>query len=170
VKLLLIRHAPAEDREEFARTGRDDGERPLTARGRERMQRAARALPGLLPRLDAIATSPLVRARETAEIVARAYGGPEPVAVAALAPGRRPEELAEWLGGCAGAESLAAVGHEPDLGRAITWLLCGRSRSLLELKKGAAVLLDLSEPIGRSSAVLLWALQPGQLRRLPASN
>jgi phosphohistidine phosphatase len=170
VQLLLIRHAPAEEREVHARSGQDDRERPLTERGRARMQRAARALPGLVPALDVIATSPLRRARETAEIVARAYGGPEPALVSALAPGARPAELAEWLAARAGAAAVAAGGHEPDLGHAIAWLLCGRSRTLLELKKGGACLLELSEPIGKASGLLVWALQPGQLRRLSAGD
>ena len=60
--LLVIRHAIAEDREVFAGTGKDDSLRPLTDRGRERMQEGARGLVRLVDRLDVLATSPLTRA------------------------------------------------------------------------------------------------------------
>ena len=69
MKLLVIRHAIAEDREVWARTSLDDGERPLTARGVDRMEQAARGLRRMVEKLDAIATSPLVRAMQTARIV-----------------------------------------------------------------------------------------------------
>ena len=71
--LLVIRHAAAMEKEQFARTGRSDDERPLTPAGKKEMARVARGLRRLVPKLDALAPSPLVRARDTAAIVARAY-------------------------------------------------------------------------------------------------
>ena len=71
MRLLFIRHAIAEDRDEWAKSGRPDAERPLTDRGRDRMRRAARGLARLLPRPDLIATSPYLRAAETAAIVSK---------------------------------------------------------------------------------------------------
>jgi phosphohistidine phosphatase len=68
----VIRHAPAADRAEFAKTGKDDSERPLTDDGKTKMRRAARGLRSLVPKLDLLASSPYVRAHETAEIVADA--------------------------------------------------------------------------------------------------
>ena len=56
----------------FSRTGKPDALRPLTRAGRKKMRRAARGLARLVPHLDALATSPLTRAVETGEIVARA--------------------------------------------------------------------------------------------------
>jgi len=67
MQLLLIRHAIAEDRFEFARTGQSDYYRPLTERGRARMARGATGLRTLVPDIDVLATSPLTRAVQTAE-------------------------------------------------------------------------------------------------------
>src|SRR5882724_2462532 len=67
VRLLVVRHAIAEDPAVFAATGRSDAERPLTEKGRRRMRRVARGLKKLVPAIDGLATSPLVRAVETAE-------------------------------------------------------------------------------------------------------
>ena len=86
MKLLLIRHAPAELRETTAATGRDDGERPLTDRGRRRMRRTAKALPRVVPALDVLATSPLTRAAQTAAIVSKAYGDLKPIETAPSSP------------------------------------------------------------------------------------
>ena len=75
MKLLLVRHAIAEDRREFEATGRDDALRPLTAEGREKMREAALGLRTVVPSIDVLATSPLVRAADTAGIIARCYQG-----------------------------------------------------------------------------------------------
>ncbi len=69
MKLLVMRHAIAMDREEFARSGNPDDLRPLTARGARRMKRVAKGLRAQIESLDHLATSPLTRAVETAEIV-----------------------------------------------------------------------------------------------------
>jgi len=66
--LLVIRHAIAGDRAEWAKTGRPDQERPITNEGRERMAVNAQALRRLVPELDLLATSPFVRAVETADV------------------------------------------------------------------------------------------------------
>src|SRR3569623_975582 len=76
------------------------------------------------PALDLIATSPLRRALQTAEIVAAAYA---PLTVAeceALVPQAHPEELLDWLRGQQG-DSVAVVGHEPGLGIWTSWALTG---------------------------------------------
>jgi len=168
MQLLVIRHAIAEDRAEWAATGEGDAARPLTSDGRRRMRRGARGLRRAVPRLGTLATSPLTRARDTAEIVAEAYGGVDPVLLPELTPGGDPQLLVRRLRALDGdGGPVAIVGHEPDLSGVVGWLLTGRVRSLLELKKGSACLLELpddAEPAG--GATLLWALTPGQLRRL----
>jgi phosphohistidine phosphatase len=170
MKLLLIRHALAVDREEFARTGADDGERPLTGKGRRRMQAIARGLGGFLdsPEPRAILTSPLVRAVQTAAIVQRELGGPEPEESDALAPDAGPAALLAALRALdpdAGA-LVVAVGHEPHLSTAASWFLTGRDRPLLDVKKGSALLLDLGDDPEPGAAVLLWALPPRALRQM----
>ncbi len=70
MRLLVVRHAIAEDREAFARSHKDDSTRPLTPDGRRKMERAALGLKELVPELDVLAASPYKRAIETAEIIA----------------------------------------------------------------------------------------------------
>src|SRR3954463_14798755 len=113
MKLLIIRHGPAGDRAEWEAEGRDDRLRPLTQQGKKEMRRVAEGLTTLVSKIDLLATSPLVRAVQTAEIVASQYDC-EPVTVEALAPGKDLDEVVKWLRGQRG-ETVAVVGHEPDL-------------------------------------------------------
>src|SRR5438132_9514085 len=87
MRLLVVRHAIAEDREAFARSHKDDAARPLTPDGRRKMARAAEGLKQLVPELDLLAASPYKRALETAEIIAHAYGQQRVERVPELAPG-----------------------------------------------------------------------------------
>ncbi|HEX2189534.1 MAG TPA: phosphohistidine phosphatase SixA [Longimicrobiaceae bacterium] len=165
MQLLVIRHAIAEEREDFARTGQDDDLRPLTPEGRRRMRRAARGLRRVVPRIALLAASPLVRADQTAEVVAGVYRLPEWDTWPELAPGAAPGMLLDRLGSMhVQGGPVAVVGHEPDLGELVSWLLSGHARSFVEMKKGSACLLDLDGPPER--ARLLWHLAPAHLRRL----
>jgi phosphohistidine phosphatase len=170
VKLLLVRHGPAADRRAWGAQGKDDRKRPLTAEGTERTRMAAGGLAHLVDPPDVIASSPYVRALETARIVAAALGGSlagtEPERVDALAHDAAPGDLAPWLGQRSGESLVVAVGHEPQLGRLASWLLTGEDRSILELRKAGACLLDLGDAPRPGSARLLWLLAPSQLRRL----
>lgn len=172
MKLLLIRHGLATDREELARSkkGADDSERPLTGKGRRRMQAAAHGLAALLDETPwrALLTSPYVRAAQTAEVLQRELGGPEPEETDALLPSAEPEELLRALRNLALADDavVAAVGHEPHLSTTASWFLTGRDRSLLDLKKGSATLLELGDDPEAGTAVLHWSLPPRALRRM----
>lgn len=167
LRLVLIRHAPAEDRETFARGGRNDAERPLTERGREKMVANARGLRAVVPSLDVLATSPLARAAETAEIVAREYDSMPVERVSVLAPGGRRDDFLEWLrsGGRAVA-TIAVVGHEPDLGELVAWLVTGEPTPFLSFKKGGAALVELAAPATPGRGTLRWLLAPAVLRSL----
>lgn len=165
--LLVIRHAIAQDKEEFARTGRDDSQRPLTGDGRAKMERAAAGLRTLAPELDRLATSPLLRAVQTAEIVAAAYDAPPGIETAdVLAPGSAYGDFARWLGRQHVEGTIAVVGHEPHLGGLVTWLIAGADESHTPLRKGGAALLSFDGAPGRGRAQLIWLLTPAILRRL----
>ena len=166
MRLLVIRHAIAEDRDEWAFSGKPDHERPLTDKGRDRMRQGVRGLREIVPRLDLIATSPLVRAVQTAEIVADEYGGMELVTAGELAPENAPELMLPWLRAHEMDTTVAVVGHEPHLGFLVGWLLTGRHESFVELKKGSAVMLEFDDPPAAGNATLLWALAPAHLREL----
>ncbi len=166
MQLLIIRHAIAEDRDHWSLSGHPDAERPLTGDGKRRMRRGAAGLRALVPRIGALATSPLVRARDTAAIVAREYGDIPVETVAELAPERGADDLLPWLRGHGPDAVTAVVGHEPGLGCLVGWLLTGRHQSFVELKKGGACLLEFDDPPAAGNATLLWSLTPGQLRKL----
>jgi len=177
MRLLIVRHAIAEDREEFARREPDDSRRPLTKAGRRKMRRGAAGLRALVPRIDLLATSPFTRAAETAEIVAGAYSGLEPAAVSELTPDAKYKDFFAWLRTQAHHDVIAIVGHEPYLSGLASLLLSGRNDPILVLKKGAACLVKFdggsvdevapaTPDVGAGKARLLWSLTPGQLRRM----
>lgn len=166
MELLLVRHAKAELREEFARSGAPDVARPLTAEGRKKMRRAGDGLTAIVPHLALIAVSPYRRAMETGEILATAYRGPKPHPLVLLAPGNAPEELLAWLGTETRDGVVALVGHEPDLGRFASWLLAGPGADFAPLKKGGACLIRTAPDKGAGCGTLRWLLTPSQLRAL----
>lgn len=166
MRLLLIRHAIAEDREKL---GGDDARRPLTPDGKRKMKIAARGLRTVCPKIDILATSPLVRAVQTAEIVYRAFDEkPQFVELDFLSgDGGPPAALLQWARDHdADGGTLAAVGHEPDLGRWAGWFLTGKEQPIVKFKKGAACALDFPGRLAGGKAVLEFLLQPGELRKL----
>jgi len=165
MKLLLIRHAIAEESEDFAKTGRDDRLRPLTDEGRKKMKQAAKGLQEIVPEIDLLATSPLTRAAQTGAIVDSVYGGLKEVEIEELAPEATPNDFLRWLRKQK-AETLAAVGHEPSLSLILSWLLTGTERRIFAFRKGGACLLEFPDEVGAGTATLLWALTPSQLRDL----
>lgn len=172
MNLLVIRHAIAEDKEAFAASGRTDDLRPLTQAGRAKMRRGARGLRAICPRVAVLASSPLVRARETAEIVAPALDIARVDLVDALRPERPFDEFVAWLrrqvvpNDHGAHPTIAVVGHEPHLSGLATWLMTSTTESRIELKKGAACLLRFEDTVAAGAAELRWALTPFQLRCL----
>ena len=164
VELLLLRHGIAEER----CPERVDGERALTAVGRSRTRAVAERLVQLGLGCDQLVTSPLVRARQTAEIAVGAglvaQGSPSLSSRvdAALAPGGDPLPLVAEFQRAASAHKgllrLALVGHEPDLG-ALAAQLIGAPEGAIALKKAGIALLLLGP--GRGQLKLLMA--PRQL-------
>lgn len=165
MRLLLIRHAIAEEREDFARTGKDDRLRPLTDEGRKKMKQVARGLCKIVPDIDLLATSPLARAAQTAAILDSVYGGLKEVEIDELSPEAAPAAFHLWLR-LRKEGTIAVVGHEPSLGQIFSWLLTGTDRRLLAFRKGGAALLELPDETGAGTATLLWAMAPAQLREL----
>lgn len=164
MQFVIIRHAIAEERETWA--PRDDSLRPLTASGKKKMKEAAKGLRALVPRFDVLATSPLTRAMQTAQILAKVYEKSQPTVVDVLSPGQRPAAVVAWLRTQAAHKTVAVVGHEPGLGSLASWLTAGNERSFLDLGKGGACLVELPERIEAGEAMLAWVLRPSQLRAL----
>ena len=166
MNLLIIRHGIAEVRDVFRSTGKPDEERPLTGPGRDKMDRAAQGLRTIVPNLSLVATSPLTRAMETAQIVAEAYEMNVGATTDKLNPDALLPEFVEWLGKHGDEEVVAAVGHEPHLGTLVTWLLTGHEEPKLAFRKGGAAMLEFHAKPRKGGGVLLWFAGPKILRRL----
>ena len=172
MQLLVIRHGAAEDKDAFARTGQDDGLRPLTKNGKREMRLVARGLKVVAPTIAVLASSRLVRARQTAAIVAEEYGIDVVEEIDALVPDARPNELLEWLRKIdqrvdAG-DAVGIVGHEPHLSSVVTWLMSGQTESRIVLKKAGACRLDFAARPTAGRGELRWLMAPEQLRRMAA--
>ena len=172
MKILLVRHAPAEDSTAFTADGGLDAERPLTQKGRRKMKRSIKGLRKILPRCSMVVTSPLIRARQTAGILAESLSLPV-IEADAFTPATGAMEALKWLSKLqvsqkkAGREKgvIIVVGHEPQLGRLVGALLTGTPRSVVKLKKCSATLLDCNLGQIRSGR-LLWSATGKQLRVL----
>jgi phosphohistidine phosphatase len=162
--LYILRHATAEE----AGPGGDDADRRLTERSRERMKGAAHGFKTLDIKLDAILTSPLPRASETADILAAAYENtPAPQVLPELGAGVAPSEVASALRPFAKLDSVMIVGHEPQLSALASLLLTGSPAGMhLLLRKGGCIGLALPTRFDRGGAELHWMLTHRQLRKL----
>lgn len=164
MQILIIRHAKAGQRGVLGFIGKKDAARPLTDAGRRDMRKAARGLLKLVPEIDVLATSPLARARETADIVSRRYDDIPVMELAPLAPGGSKEDVLAWLRDQKTTATVALVGHEPDLGILASWLL-GGAESFLSLKKGSACLIEMTDKPTPGTGKLEWLLPPAALRK-----
>lgn len=164
--LLVVRHGIAENRETFGRVEKDDDLRPLTEEGRKKMARGAQGLLTLIPALDLITSSPLVRAQQTAAIVAKSYGINVGETTRVLEPDAPLAQFPKWIETHEDSEVIAVVGHEPHLSALVTWLISGVDDSRLILKKGGACLLEFTGRPHRAGAVLHWLHTPATLRKL----
>ena len=129
------------------------------------MRRVASGIARLVPRIDAVYTSPLVRAVETSHLLSAAWGAAiRPRMAQVLAPGNQAAEAARWLKDAALQESVALVGHEPLCSELIAWLTGGEGGLHLELGKGGAALVDARDEGGRLRGTLVWLATPRLLR------
>jgi phosphohistidine phosphatase len=166
MKLLIIRHGIAEDRDAFAATGKSDDLRPLTADGRTKMAHSGEGLREVVPDISLLASSPLVRARETAEIVGRVYEIEVRSTTETLRPDASLDAFLDWVRDYRAQPVVAVVGHEPHLSTLATWLISEVKESRIELKKGGACLLTFDGAPKAGSATLEWLMQPAHLRAI----
>lgn len=158
-KLYLIRHGIAADPFEYD----SDSDRPLTAVGHQKTGKVAKRLQELDLHFDLILTSPLVRARQTAEILYRTNLSSHLEDSNQLAPGGNIHTWIKWLEAWqnSGGSQLALVGHQPDLGNWAEILVWGNAKAAIILKKAGIIGLNLpssGSPIGNSE--LFWLTAP----------
>jgi phosphohistidine phosphatase len=164
-ELYLIRHGVAADRgDEWP----DDAKRPLTESGMSRLRKSARGLVNLGVTFDVVLTSPLVRARQTAEILAGAFDlRPPIVTMEALAPGAPAgghQAVIADLEKQSRRRRIALVGHEPGIGE-LAARLAGSRRPFV-FKKGAICRIDFERLPPVDPGTLRWFLTPKILRGL----
>ncbi len=161
-QLYLIRHGLAEERGE---AWPDDAKRPLTDTGMSQMRKAARGLARLGVSVDVVLSSPLVRARQTAEIVASALEPrPSLLNVDSLATDGSYQAVIVDLEKHARKTRIALVGHEPALGELAARLI--GSRHAIEFKKGAVCRIDIDDLPPAGPGDLRWLMTTKILRAI----
>lgn len=153
--LILLRHGKAEDNHVDG-----DFSRALVERGREQSRRAAHLLKstGKLP--SVVLTSPLIRARQTADEFCQTAGMPGAVIQSWLACGMTPQTAMGELVAFRDFKRVMIVGHEPDFSELIQWLL-GTTVGSIDVKKGSISCLSINPPI--QGAVLNYLIPPKQM-------
>ncbi len=162
VELYFIRHGVAAARGE---SYPDDSKRPLTSKGIAKLEKEVKALAALDVAFDQIVSSPLVRARQTADVFAEGLPGKPPVATSdALAPGATHAAVLDELSKFARRKRIALVGHEPDIGQLAARLI--GARRPLEFRKGAICRIDFGTLPPTGPGTLVWFLTPKMLRKI----
>ena len=166
MELYIIRHAEAQQLGQ--KNNFTDEKRALTGDGRDRMRDGTKGLRKLGVEPGLVLTSPLTRALETAEIVAAGLGlhRKEIVQTDNLKPGASCDGLFAEIKKHAEVESLALVGHQPDLGGMITAILNSGAGLAIDLKKGSVCCLNVTETVPALRGSLMWLLTLKQLRML----
>lgn len=161
-EVYLVRHAIAAER---GLEWPDDDLRPLTNRGILRFKEGVAGLVALDVVIDQVLTSPLVRARQTADLLASGLAGHPPVSVIeALAPGHAAARVMEQVAGAVRGRRVAIVGHEPGLGELAAFLI--GSRQAIPFRKGGVCRIDVETVASRVTGALVWLATPRILRGL----
>ncbi|HYH07792.1 MAG TPA: phosphohistidine phosphatase SixA [Thermoanaerobaculia bacterium] len=157
--LILLRHAVAEE----ASADVSDEDRSLTSEGHARMKQIARGLEVALPRVDALYSSPLVRAQQTAMWVSKAYRARLEInTTEALAPAASVEEFRKLIDAIDEKRAIV-VGHEPNLTEILRSLIGIDASRVVELQKGGCYGVRINAD---GTAVLEWLLPPRILLKL----
>jgi phosphohistidine phosphatase len=158
LELYIIRHG-------LAGTSLDDEamdqERPLTKKGKAKMKEIAKGLKEMKIGFDIVLTSPLLRAKESAEILNAYCGNSKKVSITdLLSPEASYNNLIKFLNKLKGSEKVAIVGHEPFLSGFASFCLSKNKSSLMNLKKGGVLMLEIDKVIKPGRCVLSWLMEP----------
>jgi phosphohistidine phosphatase len=164
-ELYIMRHGIAVERGSAGYS--DDSKRPLTLDGKKKLGEITRGLVRLGFDVDWIVTSPLIRALETAKLVAAELGGRYPLDISDdLRPGGSAEALIAFLAKHPNRKRVLVVGHEPDLSEMAGRLIGAGRRAHLALKKGGCCLITFDDFPPKSPGKLIWWLTPRVMRKL----
>ncbi len=158
MRLLIVRHAQAAP---AGVRGVSDDDRPLTKDGTADFARVAGVLARIALRPGVVLTSPLLRARQTAEIACKAWRPRvQRVEVVPALAQSDAASVTRCLARHRHAPLVMVVGHEPGVSTLLAHLLGAKSPSGLAFKKGGAALVETADPRVRGSAELIWFLPP----------
>jgi phosphohistidine phosphatase len=158
VDLYLIRHADAKPLGEDGI--QDDADRPLTEQGEAQTKALAAALQKQGLRLGLVVSSPLLRARQTAQGMLANWAEPAPALTICeeVAPGGKPRKLSKFLRGQS-VDSIAVVGHMPDIGEYVAWLI-GSKKAEVDLAKAGVAYIEFSDGPRKGDGTLKWMVSP----------
>jgi phosphohistidine phosphatase len=161
MNLYLLRHGIAVER--GVKPYPSDADRPLTPKGRRKLRRAAAAMRAMELSFDVILSSPLVRSRQTAELIAKTLHCRHRLELTdLLAPGASAVGLIRRLKQLK-PQRVLLVGHEPDLSALASWLLSGVDELAITFKKSGLCRLSTERLRAGRCASLDWLLTPSQL-------
>ena len=163
MKLYVLRHGIAV--EPGTPGYANDADRPLTPEGERKLRQIAEAMEALELSFDLILSSPYLRARQTAEIIAEGLKAHKKLELSdSLTPGGSTKKLVELLNRLQPSpESVLLVGHEPYLSGLISLLASGRETLAVVMKKGGLCKLTTESLKQGRCAVLQWLLTPKQM-------
>jgi phosphohistidine phosphatase len=158
--IYFLRHASAG---QSNKNNSQDAKRPLDKEGMEQCRYVGRVLAALNVQVDAMISSPLKRASQTASLVANEIGHDDKIELhPALQPEASFESFRELLQDHAKQDAIMVVGHNPNLSQFISLLISdGANENAVDLKKGAVAKVETT---GRKPAVLNWCLVPKLVR------
>ncbi|MFL5242503.1 MAG: phosphohistidine phosphatase SixA [Gemmataceae bacterium] len=156
--LYLIRHADAKPLGED--NVHEDANRALTETGHAQAKAVGAAFQRLGKRINAVVTSPLLRARQTAEGVIGELDKPAPELLTSqdLGPGGKRRKLSRFLRN-QGSEVIALVGHQPDLNHYAAWLI-GSKKAQIDLEKAGVAYIHCPDGPRKKGGILTWLVTP----------
>jgi phosphohistidine phosphatase len=163
MKILLVRHAQAQEREEFQKISADDEKRPLTPKGKETAHKVSQKLTSKFKGSELVITSPLIRAQETAEIFKQYIPCDYALDCLHLKPDSTATAFIAWFNARKhNCKTVVIIGHEPMLSKLASYLLTKSETSIIDLKKMGIILLEQEETkrIIPGAAKLKWCLTP----------
>lgn len=141
-----------------------DEERPLKKKGKEQIKEVSKGLKALKTRFDVVLSSPLLRAKESAEILNAVCGKSQEVEITdLLRPGSSYNNLIKFLNAFKDFKKVAIVGHEPFLSGFASYCLSKNKSPFMSLKKGGVLMLEIDEVIKPGQCLLSWLMEPNHL-------
>jgi phosphohistidine phosphatase len=163
LELYIIRHGLAGT---AIKEKTKDDKRPLKKKGKEQIKVISKSLKKQKIDFDLILTSPLLRAKETADIVREHCGkGKEVITTKHLSPESSYNNLIKYLNSLK-AKKVALVGHEPFLSGFTSYCLTKNKNLLINLKKGGVLMLEVDKTIKPGKCTLSWLMEPKQLKNI----